>query len=63
MSDTLGRPMVNIDSKAIETRLHELIGPSIRINDICLDPTALHVVALWILCQQRALLFHFPWAH
>ena len=41
MSDTIGRPMMYLNSKAIEARLHKLTGPSLRTNNVCLESTAL----------------------
>lgn len=41
MSDTVSRPMINLDSKAIEAKLHELIGRPLRTNEVCLGPSAL----------------------
>ena len=65
MSEIIGRPMMDLDSKAIEARLHELIGPSISMNDVESMSRAhrAHISALWILHQQNALLSHFPWVH
>ena len=41
MSETVGEPMVDLDPKVIEAKFHELIGPRITMDNVCLEPTAL----------------------